>query len=131
MNDVVLVALIGFAGTVIGSFLGVVASAKLTNYRIEQLEKKVDMHNNFARRIPVIEEQIKEANHRIEDLEREIKLFVSVFLLLFPAHAPSSEVLPVSPDSVCALCKKVRINFMDAKISKYRCKNGQVCVNNL
>lgn len=71
MNDVVLVALIGFAGTVIGSFLGVVASAKLTNYRIEQLEKKVDMHNNFARRIPVIEEQIKEANHRIEDLERE------------------------------------------------------------
>lgn len=71
MNDVVLVALIGFAGTIIGSFLGVVASAKLTNYRIEQLEKKVDMHNNFARRIPVIEEQIKEANHRIEDLERE------------------------------------------------------------
>lgn len=71
MNDVVLVALIGFAGTVIGSFLGVVASAKLTNYRIEQLEKKVDMHNNFARRIPVLEEQIKEANHRIENLEQE------------------------------------------------------------
>ena len=36
-----------------------------------ELEKKVDMHNNFARRIPVIEEQIKVANHRIEDLERE------------------------------------------------------------
>ena len=71
MTETMIVALIGFAGTVIGSFLGVVASAKLTNYRIEQLEKKVDMHNNFARRIPVIEEQIKEANHRIEDLERE------------------------------------------------------------
>ena len=71
MTETMIVALIGFAGTVIGSFLGVVASAKLTNYRIEQLEKKVDMHNNFARRIPVSEEQIKEANHRIEDLERE------------------------------------------------------------
>ena len=71
MTETMIVALIGFAGTVIGSFLGVVASAKLTNYRIEQLEKKVDMHNNFARRIPVIEEQIKVANHRIEDLERE------------------------------------------------------------
>lgn len=71
MNEAMIVALIGFTGTVIGSFLGVVASAKLTNYRIEQLEKKVDMHNNFARRIPVIEEQIKVANHRIEDLERE------------------------------------------------------------
>ncbi len=70
MSETVLVALIGFAGTVAGSFFGVLASAKLTNYRIEQLEKKVDMHNNFARRIPVIEEQIKVANHRIEDLER-------------------------------------------------------------
>ena len=51
-------------------------------------------------------------------------MFVSDLQSLFPIHAPSSEVLPVSPDSVCALCKKVRINFMDAKISKYRCKNG-------
>ena len=45
-------------------------SAKLTNYRIRELEKKVDKHNNFAQRVPVIEEQIKVANHRIEDLER-------------------------------------------------------------
>ena len=70
MSETVLVALIGFAGTLAGSFIGVLASAKLTDYRIGQLEKKVDMHNNFARRIPVIEEQIKVANHRIEDLER-------------------------------------------------------------
>ena len=40
------------------------------SYRIEQLEKKVDKHNNFAERIPVVEEQIKVINHRIEDLER-------------------------------------------------------------
>ena len=47
-------------------------SAKLTNYRIQQLEKKVDKHNNFAERIPVIEQQIKVANHRIDDLERKV-----------------------------------------------------------
>ena len=39
----------------------------------EQLEKKVDKHNNFASRMPVIEEQIKVINHRIDDLEREAK----------------------------------------------------------
>ncbi len=71
MSEVVLVALIGFAGTLAGSFMGVIASAKLTSYRIEQLEKKVDRHNHFAQRIPVMEEQIKVANHRIEDLEHK------------------------------------------------------------
>ena len=70
MDEHIIIALIGFAGTLAGSLLGVVASAKLTSYRIEQLEKKVDKHNNFAQRIPVIEEQIKVVNHRIEDLER-------------------------------------------------------------
>ena len=38
--------------------------------RIEQLERKVEKHNNFAGRMPVVEEQIKVINHRIEDLER-------------------------------------------------------------
>ena len=71
MTDVVIVAVISGLFTLLGSFFGVVASAKLTSYRSEQLEKKVDRHNNFAQRIPVIEEQIKVANHRIGDLERE------------------------------------------------------------
>lgn len=57
-------------GTVIGTFGGILTSSKLTSFRIEQLEKKVDKHNNFASRMPVIEEQI---NHRIDDLEREAK----------------------------------------------------------
>ncbi|MFR3753569.1 MAG: hypothetical protein ACLTW9_17085 [Enterocloster sp.] len=55
-----------------------VRSAKLTNYRIEQLEKKVDKHNTVIERIykleetqAVIQEQIKVANHRIGDLEKE------------------------------------------------------------
>ena len=52
-------------GTSIGSFSGF----KLTSYRVEQLEKKVDKHNNFASRMPVVEEQIKVINHRLTDLE--------------------------------------------------------------
>lgn len=70
MNNTVMVALLSFAGTLIGSLGGILASAKLTNYRLEQLEKKVDKHNNFAERIPVLEEKIKVEEHRIEDLEK-------------------------------------------------------------
>ena len=65
----IIVAIIAFAGTALGTFGGILTSSKLTSYRIQQLEKKVDEHNNFARRIPVIEEQIKVINHRITDLE--------------------------------------------------------------
>ena len=46
-------------GTVIGTFGGILTSSKLTSFRLEQLERKVDKHNNFASRIPVVEEQIK------------------------------------------------------------------------
>jgi ABC-type lipoprotein release transport system permease subunit len=70
MDNTIIVAVLSFAGTVLGSLFGVLASAKLTNYRIEQLEKKVDKHNNFAERIPVLEEKIKSEEHRIEDLEK-------------------------------------------------------------
>ena len=41
---------------------------------MERLEKKVDEHNNFARRVPVIEEKIAVANHRIDDLEKKVEL---------------------------------------------------------
>lgn len=68
MTEIV-VAIIALAGTAIGTFGGIVASAKLTSYRIEQLEKKVDRHNNFAEKIPVIEEQIKIINKRLANLE--------------------------------------------------------------
>lgn len=65
----IIVALLSLVGTAIGTFGGIVASAKLTSYRIQQLEKKVDKHNHFAERIPVIEEKIAVANNRIGDLE--------------------------------------------------------------
>lgn len=69
MSDTVFVAILSLVGTLGGTFGGILTSAKLTNYRIEQLEKKVEKHNNFAERIPVLEEKIKVEEHRIEDLE--------------------------------------------------------------
>ena len=72
-DDTIAVALVSLVGTLIGTFGGIITASKLTNYRIEQLERKVDKHNNFASRMPVIEEQIKVINHRIDDLEREAK----------------------------------------------------------
>lgn len=42
----------------------------VTETKLEELTREVRMHNDFARRVPVLEEQIKVANHRIEDLER-------------------------------------------------------------
>lgn len=53
---------VGVAGRL---FLSIIA------YRLEQLEKKVDRHNKFAERMPVVEEQMKVVNHRLEDLERK------------------------------------------------------------
>ena len=62
----VVVALLALVGTGIGSYSGF----KLTSYRVEQLEKKVDKHNQFAERLPVLEEKIKVMNHRLDDLEK-------------------------------------------------------------
>lgn len=69
MNSEIIVAIFSGVGTLAGSLCGIIASCKLTNYRIKQLENKVDKHNNFAARMPVLEEQIKVINHRISDLE--------------------------------------------------------------
>jgi len=67
----IIIAAVSFLGTLVGTIGGIIASARLTNYRLAQLEEKVGKHNNFAERMPVIEEQIKVINHRIEDLEKQ------------------------------------------------------------
>ena len=69
MDTAVIVAIISLVGTLGGSFGGVLVSSKLTNYRLQQLENKVQEHNNYARPLPVVEEQIKVINHRVADLE--------------------------------------------------------------
>lgn len=73
MTDAIIVAIISLFGTLGGSLLGILTSAKLTNYRIEQLEKKVGQHNNFAVRMPVVEEKIKGLEHQIEEFEKQHK----------------------------------------------------------
>ena len=70
MNSDIIVALFALIGTLSGTFGGILTSSKLTAYRIQQLEEKVDTHNSFAQRIPIIEEKIKVINHRIDDLEK-------------------------------------------------------------
>ena len=76
MSEQIILALLSFAGTLIGTLAGIFATSRLSNYRIEQLEKKVDKHNNVIDRVyhletreAVIGEEIKVANHRISDLE--------------------------------------------------------------
>lgn len=78
MPTEIVVAVIGFGGAVVGSLIGAIANGKLMSYRIEQLEKKVDKHNNLIERTykleekaEVFEEKIKVANHRLADLERK------------------------------------------------------------
>lgn len=71
MNEAVLIALITLGGSGIGSLCGIVISSRLTTYRLEQLEKKVDKHNTVIERTYILEEQMKVANHRIGDLEKE------------------------------------------------------------
>ena len=72
MTDQILIALISFAGTLAGSLAGIFTASRLSNYRIEQLEKKVDKHNNLIEQHEAVNDnKIKTAEHRIADLENE------------------------------------------------------------
>lgn len=71
MSEAIVVALIGFLGAILGSALGILASAKLTNYRLEQLEKKVSLHNNVVERVFILEKQEALLEQHVADLHRE------------------------------------------------------------
>ncbi|MCI8913764.1 MAG: hypothetical protein HFF38_06505 [Lawsonibacter sp.] len=80
MSDTIIVAVIGLMGSGAGAFGGILVSSKLTQYRLEQLEKKVQAHNHLVERMYQVEERtelqeekIKVANHRIGDLEKAVK----------------------------------------------------------
>lgn len=73
MSDIssdIIVALISAGGGVVVGGISVLASARLTNYRIKKLEEKVDKHNNFAERLPVVENSINFIEKEIEGLKR-------------------------------------------------------------
>ena len=69
MDPTIIVALISFAGTVVGTVLGMLAGTKLTTYRIEQLEKKVQAHNEVVERTYILEGQVTELQHDVRDLK--------------------------------------------------------------
>ena len=70
MTSEITVAILGLIGTLAGSFLGVVAAGKLTQYRLQQLEDKVNKHNNLIERTFILEGRMTEAEHDIRDLKR-------------------------------------------------------------
>ena len=72
MNDILVALMTGglaLIGSAIGVFSGIKTGQKVTEVKIEELTREVREHNHFAKRIPVVEEQIKVINHRIKDLE--------------------------------------------------------------
>lgn len=71
MASEVIVALVSLAGTAIGSGCGAFASSRLTNYRLEQLEKKFDMFSNNTERIALLEQRSDEYDKRISKLEEK------------------------------------------------------------
>lgn len=72
METEVLTSLMSLIGTLSGTFGGILVSQKLLNDRLARLEQAVQEHNVFARRMPVLEEKILVANHRIADLEQKM-----------------------------------------------------------
>lgn len=72
MSDAVIVALLGFAGTLLGSLFGVLTAQKLTQYRLGQLEEKVNKHNHLIERTYKLEGRMDEAEHDIRDLKNRV-----------------------------------------------------------
>ena len=66
----IVVAIVSALGMGIGSLYGIRKSSCLTDYKLDKLTEEVKKHNDFASRIPVIEERLKVINHRLDDLEK-------------------------------------------------------------
>lgn len=72
MTTEIITALLALLGTLIGTLGGILTAGKLSNYRIEQLEKKVEKHNNIVERVFCVETSVKSAHHRIDELREEM-----------------------------------------------------------
>lgn len=77
MTETIIIALLSLLGTLIGSLTGILTSNKLTNYRIQELEKKVEKHNSIIERVyklekheAITEEELKEVERRIDGIEK-------------------------------------------------------------
>ena len=72
MSEVVIVAIISLIGTLVGTFAGIMTSTKLSNYRIDQLEAKVEKHNNVVERTALIEQELKSVWHSIDEIKDDV-----------------------------------------------------------
>jgi hypothetical protein len=72
MNEAILTALFSLVGTLTGTFGGILTGSKLMNYRIEQLEKRVEKHNNVVERMYQAEGHIEELMHDVLDIKNRI-----------------------------------------------------------
>lgn len=72
MPDVVVVSLISLAGTLFGSIAGIMTANKLTTYRVEELEKKVDKFNNLVERTFKLEQTTERQWDRIDEIKSDI-----------------------------------------------------------
>ncbi|WP_369298771.1 hypothetical protein [uncultured Neglectibacter sp.] len=72
MDSSIFVAVLSLAGTLIGSLAGILAANKLSNYRISQLEEKVNKHNQVVERTYKLEGQMTEVQHDIRDIKTKI-----------------------------------------------------------
>lgn len=72
MQPEIIVALLSMLGTLAGSVIGVMTANKLTTFRLEQLEKKVEKHNNLVERMALVEASTKSAHHRLDEMREEI-----------------------------------------------------------
>lgn len=78
MDPTIVSAILALVGSLIGTFAGIITSSKLTEYRLKELERKQDKHNEviertykLEERMELVEERQKVANHRISDLEEK------------------------------------------------------------
>lgn len=69
MTDAVVTSILSLVGTLVGTFGGILVASKLTNYRLEQLEKKVEKHNSVVERTYKIEGKVTELQHEVADLK--------------------------------------------------------------
>lgn len=79
MSDSIIVAIISGIGTMAGAIVSILTANRITNYKIERLEEEVKKHNNLIERMfaveqqtAILDEKVKVANHRIDDLEKGI-----------------------------------------------------------
>ena len=73
MNQDIIIALLSLLGTALGSVTGIIAANRLTTYRLQQLEEKVNKHNNLIERMAIAERDIKSAHRRLDELHSEME----------------------------------------------------------